>query len=198
VDAPLGKIDEVLASGRPVICKVDYSPQAGLQEHWVLIIGKDTDYLINDPFTGETYWFEAKIGNPLVKIFKIVVYNGKIPETPVNDTETLTAENTKLRQQLADEIKLVGELRNKIVGLEQDAEGREKELEELHSRNRTLEIENSNYKNEIGKFKGDIDVLATSLTQLQGDYRELQSKKVEEFSTEELIKLVLRRIFGRR
>lgn len=75
---PLSKIDELLNQRIPVIVKVDFSPEAGIQDHFVLIVGKESDYLINDPWTSETYWFTAKYGDPARYIFKIVAYRGPV------------------------------------------------------------------------------------------------------------------------
>ncbi len=51
VDAPLAQIDASLAAGNPVIVEVDYSPDAGLQTHWILLYGKQGyDYLMQDPW----------------------------------------------------------------------------------------------------------------------------------------------------
>ena len=51
LDAPLAQIDASLAAGQPVIVEVDYSPEAGLQTHWLLAYGKQgDDYLIQDPW----------------------------------------------------------------------------------------------------------------------------------------------------
>jgi hypothetical protein len=49
--APIGKIDAALASGSPVIVQIDWSPQPGLQSHWVLAYARQgNDYLILDPY----------------------------------------------------------------------------------------------------------------------------------------------------
>ena len=49
--APLGEIDDALNAGLPVIVKVDYSPVAGVQDHWIVLVGKQgSDYLIQDPW----------------------------------------------------------------------------------------------------------------------------------------------------
>lgn len=51
VAAPMGDIDAWLDAGKPVIVEVDMSPNAGLQNHWVVIYGRDGgDYLIHDPW----------------------------------------------------------------------------------------------------------------------------------------------------
>lgn len=49
--APLSDIEATLASGGQVIVEVDYSPAAGLQSHWVILLGKSgNDYVIQDPW----------------------------------------------------------------------------------------------------------------------------------------------------
>ncbi|MBL8047029.1 MAG: hypothetical protein JNL09_10830, partial [Anaerolineales bacterium] len=53
VPAPLADIDATLAAGRSVIVLVDYSPDPGVQDHWIVIYGKQGgDYLIRDPWRG--------------------------------------------------------------------------------------------------------------------------------------------------
>ncbi len=49
--APLTDIDATLSNGGQVIVEVDYSPAAGLQSHWVILLGKSgNDYVIQDPW----------------------------------------------------------------------------------------------------------------------------------------------------
>ncbi len=49
--AALSQLDASLAAGQLVVVEVDYSPDPGLQTHWVLVYGKlDNDYLIQDPW----------------------------------------------------------------------------------------------------------------------------------------------------
>lgn len=49
--APLGEIDAWLGQGKPVVIEVDWSPQAGIQTHYMLVYGKeDGDYLVYDPY----------------------------------------------------------------------------------------------------------------------------------------------------
>jgi len=49
--APMAQIDASLAAGKPVIVEVDYSPAAGLQNHWIVLYAKQgDDYLIRDPW----------------------------------------------------------------------------------------------------------------------------------------------------
>jgi hypothetical protein len=82
--APLAEIDAVLASGLPVIVKVDSLPAAGMQDHWIVIYAKEgDDYLIQDTwrFPAETtrltltsrYGFA---GTPEQIIKDILIYTG--------------------------------------------------------------------------------------------------------------------------
>ncbi len=49
--APIAAIDAALASGMPVIVQVDYSPEQGVQSHWVLAYARaGNDYLVLDPY----------------------------------------------------------------------------------------------------------------------------------------------------
>ncbi len=49
--APLPEIDTWLGMGKPVILEVDWSPQAGVQTHYLVAYAhKDGDYLIYDPY----------------------------------------------------------------------------------------------------------------------------------------------------
>jgi hypothetical protein len=55
--APLAEIDSYLSAGKPVVVEVDYSPKAGLQNHWIVLSEKrGEDYVIQDPwpFPSET------------------------------------------------------------------------------------------------------------------------------------------------
>jgi len=49
--APLAEIDANIAQGRPAIIEVDWSPQSGVQTHYMVVYGKDgSDYLVYDPY----------------------------------------------------------------------------------------------------------------------------------------------------
>lgn len=49
--APLAEIDASLAQGRPVILEVDWSPQAGVQTHYMVAYAREgDDYLVYDPY----------------------------------------------------------------------------------------------------------------------------------------------------
>jgi hypothetical protein len=49
--APMTEIDAYLAQGKPVIIEVDYAPNPGLQNHWIVLTEKrGNDYLLRDPW----------------------------------------------------------------------------------------------------------------------------------------------------
>lgn len=76
IPAPLDKIDALLAQGIPAIVEVDFHPAtAPVDQHWVLVIGKDgDDYIINDPWYGDTASFKERYGSPSRYIFWIRAY----------------------------------------------------------------------------------------------------------------------------
>lgn len=52
--APLNEIDDLLSRGVPVIVYVDFSTAPNLQQHFVIITGKNSDgYEMRDPWTGD-------------------------------------------------------------------------------------------------------------------------------------------------
>jgi GH25 family lysozyme M1 (1,4-beta-N-acetylmuramidase) len=65
-------VDEVLMQEVPAIVQVDYHPDTTvLEQHWVLIIGKDQHgYIIADPIDGEIAYL-SRYGN---RAFRMVVY----------------------------------------------------------------------------------------------------------------------------
>ena len=80
-DAPLAQIDASLAAGNPVIVEVDYSPDAGLQTHWILLYGKQGyDYLMQDPWPcppetqSVTLLSRFAQGQPLQRAIKAVAW----------------------------------------------------------------------------------------------------------------------------
>lgn len=78
--APLDIVDDYLGQSKPVVALVDFDPNTpDLQQHFVLVIGKDNnDYFINDPWTGETYFLSAKYGEPAKAICGLRLYSGPV------------------------------------------------------------------------------------------------------------------------
>jgi len=80
VPAPLALIDMRLAEGIPVIVKVDYYPGGAVQQHWILLCGKQgDDYIAADPISGTRILFREKYGDPARYIFRVVTYMRRGP-----------------------------------------------------------------------------------------------------------------------
>jgi hypothetical protein len=81
-DAPLAQIDAALAAGYPVVVRVDASPNAGLQWHYVVLYDrKGDDYLMLDPWpyqpgtTREDYLMKRySQGRPLKNAIQQVLF----------------------------------------------------------------------------------------------------------------------------
>ncbi len=94
----LSKIDKCLQERKPVIAHVDLVDNDKKPDHFVIIIGKTDDghYIINDPYTGETYFFDAKYGDPAKEIYGLRIYSG----VPPQNGQSLEDENADLRLSL--------------------------------------------------------------------------------------------------
>lgn len=85
--APMGRIDAMLAQGKPVIVEVDYSPKKDMQNHWVVLYEKrNGDYLLYDPWpypvdTGEMFLTKSRYafaGQPKEIITQVVFFDGEL------------------------------------------------------------------------------------------------------------------------
>jgi hypothetical protein len=110
-DAPISQINSSLASGQPVIVEVDFSPDAGLQTHWVLLYASQgNDYLMLDPWPypsdtqpvtlmsrfshGQTLartikavaWYQCSAGSPVPTPVPGGSTGGSTPSTPPSTT----------------------------------------------------------------------------------------------------------------
>jgi hypothetical protein len=196
VPAPLEKIDSWLAKSMPVIAQVDFSTTVGLQSHFVLIIGKDNDYFLNDPWTSETYYFTAKYGDPAKNIYGLRLYSGNVPQG--GDTiESLHDENKKLREQLSSEMGLVTQLRTKISQLEGDLAVQEKENERLLEDNKKAEIDKGNAERALKTLQEEHQELQQTHQAILGQLVSSQAQELEKTSTLLIIKELLRRILRR-
>jgi hypothetical protein len=100
-NAPIVQIDAALAAGQPMIVEVDYSPDAGLQTHWVVLYAKEgNDYLMLDPWPyppdnqDVTLMSRFSHGQPLQRTIKAIAWfqstaGGPVPvPAPGGDTPT--------------------------------------------------------------------------------------------------------------
>jgi hypothetical protein len=92
-DAPLSLIDASLANGQPVIVRVDSSPAAGLQWHYVVLYArKDNDYLMLDPWPYNPDTIREDLlmkrysqGNPLKRsIQQVLIFNAAGASGPIS------------------------------------------------------------------------------------------------------------------
>ena len=166
IDRPcdLGKINKLLDQKMPVIAMVDFdaNPATTGDWHFVLIIGKENDsYLINDPWTGETYFFEAKYGDPARMIYGLRIYKGK--EVP---------NGTNLEDQLSD----------CKVSLESTTEalaGKTLEVDNFRKRLEAQERDNKDLTNQILEARGQRDTAVREKNELEKTAENLETKVKE-------------------
>lgn len=140
VPAPLDVIDFYLDKKMPVIALVDFDKATqGVQGHFVLIIGKDNDYLINDPWSGETYYFSARYGEPAKGIYGLRLYQGPVvieeddykvvykgqtlasyERNPIDQIQELDKQLEAVRTNLAQEIQNGASLQAALTQQEMD------------------------------------------------------------------------------
>jgi hypothetical protein len=190
--APLDKIDKYLQEGKPVIAMVDFSPTTGVQTHFVLIVGKEGDYLINDPWTGETYYFTAKYGDPATKIFGLRLYSGPVKEVGAS-VESLNAKITELSNKLAEEIKETAELRTININLQADNADAEKRNSLLVEENRKLVMDSETQKITIIELEEQYHKSQKELQETLSDLAEQNKLMIGNLSTAELCRELIRR-----
>ena len=201
--APLEKIDNLLAGRIPVLVKVDFSPAAGLQEHWILIKGKDGDYLINDPWTGEEYFFTAKYGDPVKNIYKIVAYKGDITYEPSNEDKILEFEikNKSLNEELAKTRLELNSLGDILKNQERDNADLSKVIETTRGEKSNLEFQLRASQEKTESLQRGIDSATQEITGLKEALAALRTKleaaeggNLTNFTNHELLLALVKRI----
>jgi hypothetical protein len=197
IPCDLGKIDKYLRERKPVIAWVDLVDNDKKPDHFVLIIGKSDDghYLINDPWTGETYFFDAKYGNPTEKIYGLRLYSG----TPPNQGKSLEDEildlQEKLRsanEMLAEKALEVNSLRdslqsekNKVGDLEEQLNKARSERDKADWEKTQTELKNKELESSLNAFKDKVCIE-------KEEYDRLTSKEVlRRFTKRQLLRYVL-------
>jgi 5S rRNA maturation endonuclease (ribonuclease M5) len=166
--APLTLIDEYLNKNKPVILLVDFDMKTqGLQSHFVLAIGKDNnDYLVNDPWTGETYWFTSKYGDPALNIYGLRLYSGPVvvqeehylvnykgqtlatyEKNPIDIIDQLTKQVESLKETNAQEIQNNATLQSALTM-------QEKDNAQLSTDKRSAQLERDNTLAELKEAEG--------------------------------------------
>lgn len=144
IDIPcdFNKIDQCLDKKMPVIAMVDFdaNPATTGDWHFVLVIGKENgSYLINDPWTGETYFFEAKYGDPARMIYGLRIYLGK--EVP---------DGTTCEDQLSD-------CKVSLQSCEEALAGKSLEVNDLRTTLETQERDNKDLANQLIAARAERD-----------------------------------------
>ena len=205
IDVPcdLSKIDKCLSEKQPVIAYVDNVSGDNKPDHFVLIIGKSEDghYFTNDPWTGETYYFDAKWGDPERYIYGLRIYKGtpKAESSLENKIGDLEDKIKSLNEQVANLSLENNALRTDLSTQEKDNEDLAEQLRVARSEKdslawegKQLEVKVKTLNEEIEKLKKGMDTQVETIKGLKTQYSELQSKKLDEYSTWTLIKHILK------
>jgi len=204
----LSKIDKHLEQRKPVIALVDFSPTAGVQTHFVLIIGKADDgaYHICDPWHGDEQFFHARYGDPARFIYGLRLYNGQ-PKNGASDEDKisdLTDSLTSCNEDLAKKAKEVSGLTVELETQERDNKDLSSQLLEARSaRDKTLwekdqlEAKNKTLNEEIEKLKDKVGVLTTKNKDLSVELTKAQALKIGGLDTKIIVKELIKRILRR-
>ena len=227
VPAPLDLIDDILASNRVPIVKVDFNPQTSkLDQHWVCIIGKDEvgSYFIMDPIDGTTQYFQARYQDPSRYIFRIVAYSGpketqeeKIyTESEMSDMRLERDKNWDLYQnsqeELADVEKDNQELKSKVANLKDQIASLNKAMEKMATEDHDSAISELEMSEKLEECKIQVKKATDRVLELEGDMDMARDTEkmlrdalassgkldLSDYTTKDLIRELLNRIFGRR
>jgi len=197
IPCDLSKIDNQLAKNMPVIAKVDFdmNPATKGDWHFVLIIGKDEQgkYFINDPWYGETYYFDAKYGDPAKGIYGLRIYEG-VPSNTQNledKVSELQAKVKSLDEALAEKSLELNTIRGQLEQQERDNKDLGDQLNQARSQRDSanwekeqVEIKNKSLNEQIEAQNKEIDRLKSE-------------RNLDKYTNVELIKTILSRMFGK-
>ena len=211
----LSKIDKQLEKKMPVIALVDFSPTAGVQTHFVLIIGKTEDghYLINDPWVGETYYFDAKYGDPAKYIYGLRIYEGT-PQNANSPEDEISDLNDKLKScntSLAEKALEANNLRDELMVQERDNEDLASQLtkaraerDTLSSEKKLVEVRNEGLISKVQSLEKEnetlqkgIETLDKEVTALKIELKASEHLSVSDVPSWDLFTIIIRRIFGK-
>lgn len=192
----LTKIDNQLAKKQPVICYVDNVNHDNKPDHFALIIGKTDDghYLVNDPWMGERYYFDAKWGDPSAKIYGLRIYEG-VPKEQINYEDKIRELTDKLascNQALSEKSAEVANLTKDLADQERDNVDLAKQLTEARSKRDTALWEKDQLDAKVKLLEGQILAKDAEITRLQSE------RMLDKYSTLELTREILTRVFQRR
>lgn len=206
VPADLTKIDKQLENKHPVIAHVDNVNNDNVPDHFVLIIGKTDDghYIINDPWTGETYYFDAKYGDPARYIYGLRIYEGT-PKNGENIEDKLSDVTDKLEscnKAVAEKSLEVNTIRTDLETQERDNEDLSKQLLKARGKRdkeawakEKLVAENKTLKESVEKLKKGRDTLQGENKHLRSDLKKAKTMSVSDLTKWELFKITVTRLF---
>lgn len=190
------KIKDRLDKGIPTIFEVDFdSGIAGVQQHFVLAIGYDNDLLLNDPWTGETYWLGGSYRN-------IISLRALTPIAPALDplAECLKTHGD-LMNQLTEQGEELAETQKKLTIAENDLKNLRESEKNLLAKIGELEKgialyqSNSSVANaEIEKLGGKVDALTGERNQYKKWCEAALEKAVDKLSAKELFVAFVRKV----
>jgi len=206
----LTKIDKYLNERKPVIVFVDNVYNDKKPDHFVLIIGKTNDgkYLTNDPWMGETYFFDAKWGDPATNIYGLRLYSGtpkdnESCEEKLSKLQTVYSQTNDMLSAKTDEVSILTEQLSKAdanykaleTKLNQERDSfhkkdweKQKEIEALKKELSGVSIENTKLLEKVEKLLKDIDTCKSKNKQLKID---LIASKKESIKDYNLIQFIL-------
>jgi hypothetical protein len=211
----LSKIDNQLNKKMPVIAMVDFAPTAGVQTHFVLIIGKteDNHYIINDPWTGETYYFDAKYGDPVKYIFGLRIYEGtpKDASTPQDQISDLSDKLKSCNVSLAEKALESNNLRDELMAQEKDNEDLASQLttaraerDTANTEKKLIEVRNEgliskvqSLEKEKETFEKGIETLQLEINALKIELKASEHLSISDVPSWDLFTIIIRRIFGK-
>lgn len=199
IDIPcdLKKIDDLLAKRLPVIAYVDNVNGDKKPDHFVLIIGKSDDghYFTNDPWTGETYYFDAKWGDPTINIYGLRIYSGTPATNTSNEDKISDLENKikSLNEQVASLSLENNTLRTDLSTQERDNSDLTDQLNKVRTEKSEIQYNYDLIKNENTELKNGISARDIQIEGLKLDYSNLKEQSTLALSTWELFKLIFRR-----
>lgn len=199
IDIPcdLKKIDDLLAKRIPVIAYVDNVNGDKKPDHFVLIIGKSDDghYFTNDPWTGETYYFDAKWGDPTANIYGLRIYSGTPATNTSNEDKISDLENKvkSLNEQVASLSLENNTLRTDLSTQERDNSDLSDQLNKVRTEKSEIQYNYDLIKNENTKLKNDVSARDIQIEGLKLDYSNLKEQSTAALGIWELIQLIFKR-----
>lgn len=186
--APLGSIDDVLKSGRPVVVMVDFDHNYldGIQTHFVLLVGKldNGHYLCNDPWFGDQTDFDNRYGEASKSINQINFFSGPIPHEPTPPPATQSDDEKRALQVLKDNI-ISG---SNLEGTIRAWSGAFGDLTKVQALNSDLKIANSTQAQLLKEANQNLDQYLTKVNDLSKQLSDCQKTTASTTATVDVSK----------